>query len=161
MQVWLGKASDSGLGSCPLPMCSFWGAGWRDSSCPEKLFSWCQQRHKRTSPTGQTHCKPLFVSCLLTSHWLNQVTWLHPKGQGSTSHPPWGQSESCDPTSVGRGRIYSSHGGEEGREGICFRIMESTHILDICWGTRFFEIQMKSAQNSPGQCYHPVSPGTL
>ena len=34
---------------------------------------------------GQTHSKPLFVSCLLTSHWLNQVTWLHSKGQGSTS----------------------------------------------------------------------------
>lgn len=84
-----------------------------------------------------------------------------PKGSGKYIPPTMKPKQIMWPKSVGQGRIYSSHGGEGGREGICFRIMESTHILNICWDTRFFEIQMKSAQNSPGQCYHPISPGNL
>lgn len=38
--------------------------------------------HKRTKPTLQAHFKPLIVSCLLTYHWLIQVTLLSPKSKG-------------------------------------------------------------------------------
>ena len=40
------------------------------------------------SPVGWICSKPLLVSCLLTSHWLMQVTWLRPKSGAGKHIPP-------------------------------------------------------------------------
>ena len=58
-------------------MCSFWGPGEGEAE------SWS------VYPTTQGHFKSLCVTCLLMSHWLNQVIWLNPKLRSQKIHPPF------------------------------------------------------------------------
>ena len=63
----------------PLLPCTFFWGQWTTGSlfCSNK---W--QKHRRASPTTQTHSQPLPVSSLLISHWPRPVTWLNSRPRG-------------------------------------------------------------------------------
>lgn len=91
------------------------------------------------SRIGQIHSKPLLVSCLLTSHWpMQSHGCTQSQEQRSISHLPWGQSKSCGQDQYQWLGTYMFFPWRCRGKGGTLRIIESTHILDICWGTQFF-----------------------
>lgn len=134
VQARLGMASDSELGSGLLPIVL--------SKARLKGQQWCWQRHMRTSPAGQAHSRPL--SCLLTSHWLKQATRLSPKSRSGETHPTLHEAKAnhvADTNISGSATYVLFPWRWRGKEEMCLRA-ESTQILNSCWGTLSFEIQI-------------------